>query len=114
MERISLDLEPAPPFRLDLTIWTLRRRPDNIVDRWDGETYRRVLVADDGEPFEVAVAQWGLLDAPHLRVTVSREKSNTEVKAQVISVLARLLGIHLNLDGFYRMAEKDKNLKPRN
>ncbi len=111
MERLSLDLEPAPPFRLDLTVWTLRRRPANIVDRWDGETYRRVLVADDGEPLEVAVTQSGSPDAPHLRVTVSREKSNTEVKVQVISALARLLGINLNLDGFYHMAEKDKNLR---
>jgi hypothetical protein len=24
----SFVLEPAPPFRLDLTVWTLRRRPD--------------------------------------------------------------------------------------
>ncbi len=112
MERISLDLNPAPPFRLDLTVWTLRRRPANIVDRWDGETYRRVLVADDGEPFEVAVTQSGPLDAPHLHVTVSRKKSNTEVKAQVISALARLLGSNLNLDGFYHLAEKDKDLRP--
>jgi DNA-3-methyladenine glycosylase II len=32
----SFVLEPIPPFRLDLTVWTLRRRPDNIIDRWDG------------------------------------------------------------------------------
>jgi len=35
-------IEPPPPFRLDLAVWTLRR-PDNAVDRWDGETYRRAL-----------------------------------------------------------------------
>jgi len=109
MEHLSLDVEPAPPFRLDLTVWTLRRRPDNVVDRWDGETYRRVLVADDGEPFEVAVTQ---SDSSRLCVSVSCEKPGDEIKRQVISALERLLGINLNLDGFYRMAEHNDRLKP--
>lgn len=34
--RTFLDVEPVPPFRLDLTVWALRRRPDNLFDRWDG------------------------------------------------------------------------------
>ena len=29
-------LRPGPPFRLDLTVWALRRRPRNLMDRWDG------------------------------------------------------------------------------
>ncbi len=29
MSRRNLLFEPVPPFRLDLTGWTLRRRPDN-------------------------------------------------------------------------------------
>ena len=40
-------LEPAPPFRLDLTAWALRRRPANIVDRWDGVAYRRAVKQDE-------------------------------------------------------------------
>jgi hypothetical protein len=28
-------LEPVSPFRLDLTVWTVRRRPENVVERWD-------------------------------------------------------------------------------
>jgi len=40
---IIFSLEPAPPFSLEWTVWALRRRPDNAVDRWDGETYRRAL-----------------------------------------------------------------------
>jgi DNA-3-methyladenine glycosylase II len=112
MERLSFDLEPVPPFRLDLTVWTLRRRPDNVVDRWDGETYRRVLVTEDGEPFEVAVKQSGSSDAPHLCVSIVGEELDDEMKLQTISALERLLGINLNLDGFYRMAECDEKLKP--
>lgn len=112
MERLSLDLEPVPPFRLDLTVWTLRRRPDNVLDRWDGQTYRRVLVAEDGQPLEVAVTQTGSPDAPHLRVSIHYEKSTADAKAQVSSALERLLGINLSLEGFYCMAEKDEDLKP--
>ena len=33
----SFVLEPVSPFQLDLTVWALRRRPDNVVDRWTGE-----------------------------------------------------------------------------
>ncbi len=37
----------SPPFRLDLTAWTLRRRAKNAIDQWDGKQYRRVLVVDN-------------------------------------------------------------------
>ena len=40
MSCITFSLDPIPPFRLDLTAWALRRRPQNEVDFWDGETYR--------------------------------------------------------------------------
>ncbi len=43
MNRDTFLVEPVPPFRPDLIVWTLRRQPDNAVDRWDGTTYRRVL-----------------------------------------------------------------------
>jgi len=109
MERLSLDLEPAPPFRLDLTVWTLRRRPDNVVDRWDGETYRRVLITDDGEPFEVAVNHSEL---SRLCVSIVCPKLDDELKRQAIAALERLLGINSSLDGFYHMAECDDKLKP--
>lgn len=112
MERLSLDLEPVPPFRLDLTVWTLRRRPDNVIDRWDGETYRRILIVEGSEPFEVAVTQSGSSDAPHLCVSIASEKLDDEIKRQTISALERLLGINIDLDGFYRLAERDEKLKP--
>ena len=112
MERLMLDLTPAPPFRLDLTVWTLRRRPDNVVDRWDGTTYRRVLVAEDGEPFEVAVVQSGVPDAPHLQVCISGTKQDDETKCLAVTALERSLGVGLEVDGFYRMAERDDKLHP--
>lgn len=36
-------VEAEPPFRLDLTVWALRRRPANVVDRWEGAVYRRAV-----------------------------------------------------------------------
>jgi len=38
MNRNTFFLKPVAPFRLDLTVWTLRRRPHNLIDRWDGES----------------------------------------------------------------------------
>ena len=51
-------IEVCPPFRLDLTVWALRRRPHNTIDAWDGTTYTRTLEAD-ASPVLVAVRQEG-------------------------------------------------------
>lgn len=74
MTDIEFTLEPIPPFRLDFTAWALQRRADNRIDRWDGETYRRVLVLDDW-PIALAVTQEGTADAPSLRVVARGERS---------------------------------------
>lgn len=104
MTQISLDLKPRPPFRLDLTVWTLRRRPDNAMDRWDGQTYRRVLLLPTG-PVEVAVAQVEPLETPRLRVSVGGQPVSTLVKDAVTSSLERLLGLNIDMGEFYRFAE---------
>jgi hypothetical protein len=36
---LTFALRPIPPFRLDLTVWALRRRARNMIGRWDGSTY---------------------------------------------------------------------------
>jgi DNA-3-methyladenine glycosylase II len=104
-------LEPTPPFRLDLTVWALRRRPDNKVDDWDGETYRRAL-ALDGKVVEVAVAQTGLPNAPQIEARVSGARLTSGVKSAVTEALGRLLGLKVNLSGFYRLAADDRRLGP--
>ena len=106
-KRIFLDVQPVPPFRLDLTVWTLRRRPDNLFDRWDGTTYRRVLIADD-KPFEIAVTQPG----ENLRVAVTGARLTSSLENQVTAALERLLGIRIDLRQFYRLSKKDSWLKP--
>jgi DNA-3-methyladenine glycosylase II len=111
VSRNTFFLEPVPPFRLDLTAWTLRRRPDNAIDRWDGATYRRVLVPAGG-PVEVAVVQTGPPETPRLRVTVHGAPLFPELKRAVTADLERLLGLRIDLAAFYRLACGDADLNP--
>lgn len=103
-------LTPRPPFRLDLTVWTLRRRPDNAVDRWDGQDYRRVLPLSGG-PVEVAVRQVGSPAAPRLKISAQGRRLPAHTKAVVSTGLERLLGLKLDLAPFYRFAERRKPLR---
>jgi DNA-3-methyladenine glycosylase II len=109
--RVTYTLAPVPPFRLDLTVWALRRRPDNAVDRWDGQTYRRLYVLA-GEPVELAVEQAGPPEAPILRVAPSATPLGADTEPAVAALLERLLGLRIDLAGFYRLAGPDPRLGP--
>jgi len=109
LDHIICSLEPAPPFRLDLTVWALRRRSDNEVDRWDGESYRRALPLN-GELVEVAVTQIGPPDAARLEVTVTGARRATGVESSVMATLNRMLGLRVRLSKFYRLASTDRRL----
>ncbi len=111
MSRTAFLLEPVAPFRLDLTVWTLRRRPDNAVDRWDGTTYRRVLPLPAG-PVEVAVTQVTPPEAPRLRIAVVGQPLRAAARAAVAAALDRLLGPRIDLGEFYRLAAHDRRLEP--
>ena len=102
-------LQPVPPFRLDLTVWTLRRRPTNDVDRWDGETYRRVLPLEGGT-VEIAVRQIRSGRTPRLEAVVSGGRLNVRQKAEAVQDVERLLGVYVRLDDFYRLADAEPKL----
>ena len=101
--------EPTPPFSLELTVWALRRRPDNAVDRWDGETYRRALPIA-GEFVEVAVTQTGRPEAPRLGVRVIGARRAQGVESFVTAALNRMLGLQACLSEFYSIAQTDDRL----
>jgi DNA-3-methyladenine glycosylase II len=107
----SLVLHPHAPFRLDLTVWALRRRALNEVDAWDGSTYRRVLLLDD-VPVEVAVTQQAAADAPVLHVTLNSAGNRRNLQAEAHVALARMLSLELDIDPFYRLAATDPMLAP--
>jgi DNA-3-methyladenine glycosylase II len=101
MSQRTFSLAPVPPFRLDLTVWAVRRRPDNAVDRWDGQTYRRALLLSRGL-VDVAVTQVEPPKTPRLHVSVEGQPLGSKVEAAVASALERLLGLRIDLAGFYR------------
>src|ERR1035437_5622053 len=97
------------PFRLDLTVLALRPRAVNIVDRWDGANYRRVMVVHE-EPLEVLVTQSGTPERARLRVTLTGKHINRQSQDTVTSVLTRMLGLRIDLSEFYRLALGDNRL----
>ncbi len=101
MRPISYKVKPVAPFRLDFTVWALRRRANNIVDQWDGKTYSRLLPLN-GRPLEVAVTQTGPPDDPELTIETAEEG--------LVAVIERMLGIRKDLSGFYQLAAKDSQL----
>ncbi len=108
---VVLHLEPRPPFRLDLTVWALRRQPQNAVDLWDGTTYTRVF-ATDGQPVIARVMQEGGPGHPHLRVGLScAQPVSKAAAASISSQLGTMLGIDEDLSLFYRNADEDEQLK---
>jgi DNA-3-methyladenine glycosylase II len=102
---------PVPPFRLDLTVWALRRRSRNLIDRWDGTTYRRVI-AVGGRPTELAARQASSSAAPKLIVTATPAPRTLLGRQLVRSSVDRLLGLRIDLTGWYQMAENDGRLRP--
>ena len=110
MSQNTFFLEPIPPFRLDLTAWTLRRRPHNAMDRWDGTTYRRVLTCrragggggrPDGTARDAATSRRG-----------AGQPIGRDAEAAVTAALERLLGLRIDLAEFYRLASRDADLGP--
>ena len=111
MMRISLHILPRPPFRLDYTVWALRRQPHNRIDQWDGKTYQRVFVLED-KPLLVKVTEDGSAEKPRLSVLVSGRSITSEerTKRAVIALLKKVLGTSEDVQEFYRIARKHAGL----
>jgi len=106
---LTFTLQPRPPFRLDLTVWALRRRAHNVVDRFDDGIWRRVLIIG-GTPVAVAVRQTHHGARPEIEVRVSTARPQL-VSAEVAATLTRMLGLELDLSDFYRLARADGRLR---
>jgi DNA-3-methyladenine glycosylase II len=111
MMRISLHILPKPPFRLDYTVWALRRQPHNRIDQWDGKTYQRVFIVED-KPLLVEATQDGSAQGPRLSVYVSGRAiaSEERTKRAVASLLKKVLGTFEDMQGFYQLARKHSKL----
>lgn len=111
MKRTSFVLVPVPPFRLDLTVWALRRRPTNQIDCWDGNAFRRVLEIDH-KPAEIFVQQNGAADKPSLLVNITAQSLPSSGQKEVQNKLERMLGLRKELSSFYRLAKQDSKIAP--
>ncbi|HVC71121.1 MAG TPA: hypothetical protein VNC61_12775 [Acidimicrobiales bacterium] len=107
----QFEIEVPAPFRLDLTVWALRRRPHNTVDSFDGTRYRRTLMVK-GRALEIAVRQDECLCTPRLAVELrcSGAGPNDASESEARRLLHRILGLGVDIEGFYRLAERDARL----
>ncbi len=105
-------MEVSARFRLDLTVWALRRRAHNAIDRFDGQCYRRTLMLG-GRPVEVAVRQPDPPGMPLLEAGLVGPGGppTAEDAAEARRLVARILGLGASLRGFYRLASADPRLR---
>ncbi len=109
LRKISFQLEVVPPFRLDLTVWALRRRANNIVDRWDGKTYRRVLSLGD-QSVDIAVTQPDMPDNHRINIEAECSNLTSNIKSSLTVIVEQMLGTQRDLQEFYRLAAHDEQL----
>lgn len=106
----TLSLRPLPPFRLDLTAWALRRRPQNLIDRWDGAAYGRVIVVNNSA-FEISVSETGTR-RDRLEISVEGREPDRDTKRVIKWKMENALRAHADLHDFYRAAARDPKLGP--
>lgn len=104
----DFEIQPLPPYRLDLTVCVLRRLNVNAMDLWDGETYRRVLALDDSA-VEIGVRQTGKTHSPRLRVELSANVP-ARIQNEIGETLTKLLGTGIDLAPFERLVGSDPKL----
>lgn len=102
-------ITPLPPFRLDLTVWALRRRASNRIDQWDGATYTRVLLLD-GQPVKMMVSQQQTQMCPRLLVTTSSSVPLAQLSLRIGRILQRMLGCTTDVAAFSALAERDPQI----
>jgi DNA-3-methyladenine glycosylase II len=99
-------LKAVPPFRLDYTVWALRRRPENMIDRFEEKSYKRLTVVDD-TPVEIVAHQPDIRKAEIEVLLKSESKNLKRRQAETIKeLLKQVLGMEKNLAEFYQRAKK--------
>lgn len=109
MPELTLTIAPRPPFRLDLTVWALRRRAHNVVDRFDNNVWRRLVVIGRS-PVALAVRQTRFGARPQIEVRIESARPQA-VKAEVAALVTKMLGLECDLADFYRLARGDPRLR---
>ncbi len=106
-----LTIERDEPIRLDLTVWALRRRAHNPIDRWDGTTYQRT-VSLDGGVIALFVTQAHTLDPPSLLVSCAGTPADGAAERLARDAAHTLLGLNVDISTLAAMAAHDPLLGP--
>jgi len=102
---------PPAPYSLKLTAARFSRFPE-IVDLFDGRTYRRLLRVDS-RPVLLTVRQPGAVSKPILDVRLEGEVARAPAaRAAARFVIERALGATVDLRPFYRALRSDPVLAP--
>jgi DNA-3-methyladenine glycosylase II len=101
-----------PPFRLDLTVWALRRRGKNILDQWNGNQYTRVIVCSNA-PVKLTITQEIESNDPRIIVSMLSKKEITPgMQKSIQSIIQNMFGLIINLKPFYTLANDNEVLDP--
>ncbi len=110
VDGVQLTLNPAPPFRLDLTAWVLRRRPSNSIDRVTNGAYMRIF-AVDGMPVGARVVQLGTSERPTLGVTLVGSTITPRIERALRDYLGEILALNVDLSDFYSTSARYPKLR---
>jgi DNA-3-methyladenine glycosylase II len=105
-----IELRAKRPFRLDLTVWALRRRQHNAIDRWNGEQYDRIVVIGN-KPVRLTITQASHGATPTLDVGIEAHSIGSREVDEIADLVRRTLGLTIDLDPFYERACADRELK---
>lgn len=101
---------PIPPFSLEYTVWALRRRNKNLIDRWGDKRYTRLFVIDN-KPIKVLLEQNGTINDPEILVSTNKNITNV-AQEKITKLLELMLCLKRDLHDFYNISNQDPHLKP--
>jgi DNA-3-methyladenine glycosylase II len=108
MHVLRFNISVVAPFRLDLTVWALRRRSRNIVDCWDGSCYTRIFNIENAT-VKVEVRQ---NSKSQISVITRSYHSISNLKSKISNLLITMLGLKMDLTQFYQSIKDNKFLYP--
>ncbi len=110
MEKLAFRIALNPPFRLDLTVWALRRRSNNIIDTWIANGWNRIFVIQN-QPISIAVAQRTGKGKSFLEVSLTGSTLDSQIQKCARDKVVESLGVKTDLSDFYKMASEDRQLR---
>lgn len=104
-------LRTRAPFHLEATVRVLQRRPENRVDRWEDDRYRRLLETPDGLVV-VEVQNQGTIDEPDVRYVLRQRGHTAAARPRLVQTLRRVLGLDVDPEPLRHLARAERELRP--